>query len=226
MSVVSAMPHCARLQLTAVTLKGGQYQVLTQGLHWRVRAQSQTSKSKNLQQHFNSVDAAPLFVVPEGIYDVIVSHTDLGDKEVQHIRLQKDSLTDEVIYLGSVDIDDQEENFHLGDDDDFNPDREYARRQQDRRGQAQYAQASNPLRAPDIVAPDAGFGEAQQVSQQSGMQAHPLLSQKAQFDGVAAKMNPNLTENVHAAEAQVDPSLQPGAKAQPGMSTAPRLDRR
>jgi hypothetical protein len=225
-SNISAMPHCARLQLTAVTLKSGQYEVLTEGLHWRLRATKQFSKRKNQKEHFNAVEARPCFVVPAGVYDLTLEHTALGTREVHRIVLQENTLTDEIVYLGSVDIDDSEENYHLNNDDDFNVDREHARRGQDREGQRKFGAAAEDLRQPEIVGPEAGFGEAQQVAQQSGMQSHPLLSNSAQFDGVAAKMNPNLTENVHAAEAQVEPSLQPGAKAQQQPSTAPTMQRR
>ena len=225
MKAVSAMPHCAQLQLTAVTLKGGQYQVLTKDLHWRLRAQKHFSKRKNLQEYFNSTQSRPLFVVPSGVYTVIVEHAEFGEKEVHNITLKENTFSDEIIYIGNVDIDDQEENYHLHGDDSFNVDREHDRRQRDRESQRKYGLAAAELRQPEIVGPEAGFGEAMGVAQQSGMQAHPLLSNSAQFDGVAAKMNPNLTENVHAAEAQVQPELRPGAKPQPGMSSAPTLNR-
>ncbi len=223
--VVSALGHCARLQLTCVTLKGGQYQQLVDQLHWRVRATKLNDNSRNVQEQFNATDASPLFVVSPGIYEVEVIHDELGDKTISNVVLKADTLTDEVVYLGHVDIDDQEENYHLNDQEDFNVHAEHGRRQMDRDDQAKFGLAANGLRAPEIIGPDAGFGQAQQVAAQSGMQAHPLLSNSAQFDGVAAKMNPDLTNNVHAAEAQVSPELRPGAQPTPGPSTAPTLRR-
>lgn len=224
---VSALPHTARLQLMAVNLAKGQYQLLADQLFWRLtqtyRPDDAKSETVAEPHSVTSRDANPLFVVPPGIYRLEVSHDALGDKVVENIQLLAGTLTDEVIYLGETQIDDSEENFHLNDEDAFNTEREYDRRLADRQAEAKYGDMAAEIRRPDILGPEAGFDQAQQMAAQTGLQSHPLVGNSPQFDGVDAKLNPNVSENVHAAEAQKDPELRPGAKPQLGNNNTPQF---
>lgn len=223
---VTALPHSARLQLTAVNLAKGQYQVLTDKLHWTLEATYRPDDEKaKLSQTTSqtSREARPLFVMPPGVYRLTVEHEELGEKLVENIQLIAGTLTDEVVYLGETQIDDSEENFHLNDDDSFNADREYDRRLADRQNEAKYGDMAAEMRQPNILGPEAGFDQAQQMAAQTGIQNHPLIGNSPQFDGVDAKLNPNISENVHAAEAQKDPELRPGAKPAPGRSNSPQF---
>lgn len=221
---VTALPNSARLQLTAVSLAKGEYQVVTGQLVWRLLVTYRSDEKKAAQpESFISHEDRPLFVLAPGVYRLEVSHAELGDKSVENIQVLAGTLTDEVIYLGATQIDDSEENFHLNDDEDFNVNQEYERRLADRQSESKYGDMAAEIRQPDILGPDAGFEQAQQVANESGMQSHPLLANSPQFDGVDAKLNPNTSENVHAAEAQKDPELRPGAQPQPGPSTAPQF---
>ncbi|MDF1654251.1 MAG: hypothetical protein P1U34_03980 [Coxiellaceae bacterium] len=226
-SNVTALPHSARLQLTAVSLAKGQYTVLNQGLFWRLEAtylaEDKKTKAKPLPEIFTSRDAQPLFVVPPGVYRLTLEHDELGDKQVANIRLLAGTLTDEVIYLGEIDIDDSEENFHLNDNDEFDPNREYDRRLADRQSEAKYGDMAAEIRQPNILGEEAGFEQAAEMAAQSGIQSHPLIGDSPQFDGTDAKMNPVTDNNVHAAEAQKDPELRPGAKPQSQPRTSPQF---
>lgn len=221
---VTALPNSARLQLTAVSLAKGEYQLLTEGLYWRI-TQELDAKGQALSQPRveTSRDARVLFVLVPGRYSVQVSHGELGDKTVDNIVLQAGSLTDEVIYLGATEIDDNEENFHLNDDEDFNVELEHERRLADRQVESKFGDLAAELRDPEILGPEAGFEQAQQVANQSGLQSHPLVGNSPQFDGVDAKLNPNTSENVHAAEAQKNPELRPGQEPAPAPSSSPNF---
>ncbi len=225
---VTALPHSARLQLTAVNLAKGQYTILTDKMYWQLEStylakDKETPEKKSLPQKFTSRDTQPLFVVPPGVYRLELQHDELGDKIVENIRLLAGTLTDEVIYLGEADIDDSEENFHLSEDEDFDPNREHDRRLADRQNEAKFGDMAAEIRQPNILGEEAGFEQAQEMAVQSGMQAHPLLSGSPQFDGTDAKMNPVTENNVHAAEAQKDPELAPGAKLQSKPRTSPEF---
>lgn len=223
---VTALPHSARLQLTAVSLAKGQYHVLADKLHWKLEVTYRPDDEQDKRPQFNtqtSRDARPLFVVPPGVYRLSVEHEELGDKLVENIQLIAGTLTDEVVYLGETQIDDSEENFHLNDDESFNVEREYDRRLADRQNESKYGDMAAEIRQPNILGPEAGFDQAQQMAAQSGIQSHPLIGNSPQFDGVDAKLNPNVSENVHAAEAQKDPELRPGAKPTPNPSNAPQF---
>jgi hypothetical protein len=198
----------------AVTLRDGDYQAIQRDLYWRLLSDNVSVDSR---------ESAPLFVVAPGTYRLIVSHPEYGEKEVHGIVLNAAEPQDELVYLGQTGIDDSEENYHLNDNAEFDSDKEYQRRVADRAEEQRYGDMASELRDPNLLGPEAGVDQALETAQQNGLQSHPVLGQAAQFDGVAAKMNPNVAENVHAAEAQKDPELQPGAKPKLGRDSTPQF---
>lgn len=209
---IHILPSQAGILLLAVTLKGGEYEQLAHGLHWCLENDAGCEKSQ---------EPNPLFIVNPGVYQLTVTHPEYGEKVVTGIHLSAGITADEVVYLGQINVDDSEENYHLYDERDFNADREHQRRLADRAAEQHFAEITHELRDPHILEPQAGMEEASERVHQQGLQSHPLLGQAAQFDGVAPKLNAHVTENVHAAEAQKDPELRPGA--QPKLSRSNTL---
>lgn len=188
----------ARLKLTALASQSGS--VIYSGLTWKI---SRVNQSQLLESHV-SEEAQPVFNVTEGDYTLQVSYQneiyDLGG-----VYLEKNTETDMVVILAQGMT-------GTGDDyfSDFNAERDFHRRQQERNQQTDlYGAPTAPLREPN---PDSLRGEMG-----TSIMSHPKLRDSAQFDGVPPNFRPDPSENESAARLTYEKQLQLqlGANAAP-----------
>lgn len=198
------MHFYAQLEVRAVQLKNGQYHPIRSGLQWQLIHEN----LKNAEKTPNISPAADAsFEVMPGFYRLMVRHQH-QEKIIENIQLVAGKKTSQIIIFGEASELDSGENYYIH-EAAINAETEYERRQLERAGQRQYGLSASGLTQPHQQS--AGMG------QQNMLAAHPLLSQSAQFDGIAAKLNPAPIENPKAVEEAADkaPHLQP--------SPAPRL---
>ena len=200
------------LMLTAYTWEQHDYQRINHELTWEITPQEIFNPATKLATKQSSTDSQPTFTMAAGVYHLHVT-SPLGDKDIKDVVLHPGACINEVVYLGTIGIDDREENFDLSDDPNFDRSCEYLRRLDERDGQREFAQHADALRNPDILPPaQPGHEYDQSLESQNTLQAHPILSQAKQFDGVGMDANRDSSRNQHAAEAQLQPELAPGAQ--------------
>ena len=210
---MSAEQHLARLSLKAVEAREGQLQVIEQGLLWELTKLDKKDQPLEASRQ-ESIEAKPLFEVYPGNYHLAVTFEN-RTIEIAKLKLEAGKIVDELIIFQQGDS--QVGDYHV-DPDEVNLHSEHERRQLERDGQRKFGVAVEGLRSPDIAAM-LQENQGQLMDMGMGVQAHPILSQSAQFDGVAAKLTQDASQNQHAAEAQIQPELRPGAQpnAAPGM---------
>ena len=209
----------AWLRLSAYMWGKNDYQLITDNLHWSIKATEIFSEHLHLKHIDDNKQAQPEFHLSPGVYTLEVT-CDLGEKTIKDIVLHPGAIIDEVVYFGKIGIDDREENYDLSDDANFGRSSEYLRRLDERDGQRQFASHADALRNPDLSPPaEPGHEYDQGVEANSQFKAHPILSKAKQFDGIGLDTNRDTSRNQHAAEAQLQPSLAPGAKPEMTVST-------
>lgn len=210
---MSSAQHLAKFQLKAVEVTAGQFQVIEQGLLWELTKLDQKDKLLP-DSRIESLEAKPLFEVFPAKYHLAVTFEN-RTVEIQSVQLDAGKIVDELIIFQQGDA--QAGDYHI-DPAEVNLDSEHVRRQLERDGQRKFGVAVEGLRSPDVAAAIQNMG-GQLMDMGMGVQAHPVLSQSAQFDGIAAKLTQDASQNQHAAEAQIQPDLKPGAQpnAAPGM---------
>ena len=181
----------ARLQLSAMSAKTGA--IITEGLTW------------HLFSHHNfehqSTDASPFFAVPKGVYSLKVHHKK-NTTTVNNIHLPAHSHQSFIITLGQKSP--IEDSYFIADKRAYNSETEFERRQLDRKSQRPYTQHDDILKKPPTREQ---LQQQQQMLRhhQMGPQAHPVLSQVAQFDGaVEPEVNPVPSENPDTVNELVD----------------------
>ena len=200
------------LRLSAYTWENGDYQAVRQNLVWDIRAIEAFSQHTAYPTTDHSTQAQPIFNLCPGVYTLEVS-CDLGEHTVENVVLHPGAVIDEVVYFGKVGMDDGEESFDLSDDQAFDASSEYLRRLDEREGQRAFGTNADALRNPDILPPaEPGHEYDQSVEANSNFKSHPLLAQAQQFDGISRNMNADTSRSQHAAEAQLQPDLAPGAQ--------------
>jgi hypothetical protein len=201
-----------KLRLSAYRWGKNDYEIITENLHWSIKATEIFFEQSHLKHADDSLQAQPEFHLSAGVYSLEVS-CDLGEKTIEDIVLHPGSIVDEVVYFGKIGIDDREENYDLNGDESFSRSSEYLRRLDERDGQRQFASHADPLRNPDLTPPaQPGHEYDQGLEANSEFKAHPILSKAKQFDGIGMDSNRDTSRNQHAAEAKLQPSLAPGAK--------------
>lgn len=203
----------ASLSLVAIN---ADYAVITQDLYWQITDQHKASKQSTVV----SESSNPSFDLLPGTYDLEVTY---GNQivTVADINLVAGERLSQVVIIGGDPKGEGVAIYDLYDDDDFNPDSEFVRRQMERDGQRQYG-----LEADELIAPASGsdFNYIDPDAQRAaGSMPHPILSNKAQFDGIEAKVNPSVERNPDAAErtlqnrlaAQAKPAYDPGSTPKP-----------
>lgn len=200
----------AELKLTAISARHGG--VIRHGLQWYL-------KFVKRQKIYESTEAQPLFQVPGGIYTIEVIHNStpyIFDK----VTLERNTHTDLVILLqasSSADYDPNEEYFINS--KDITSISENERRKMERQGQRKYGIASGPLHEFDAAMQHSG----ELGSTMKGLLAHPILADKAQFDGISPDLrvdNPDSNEEGLAKTIQL--TLQKQLDNQPGPNPGPR----
>jgi|GEM_PF-1874752 len=178
----------AQLQLTAISYAHGV--IIRQGLEWfvtRIGAEgAATDDVERSDQPIAHFDLKP------GTYLLQVSHldevTDLGT-----VDLDRNTLADCVFILQNSAPFDEEAEYFAESDAEI----EYKRRMDDRNIEARDGNIVTPLKNPH-----------QEKGQGMQFQTHPLLAQKAQFDGMPETINMDPQKNEAAMEKQLQLQLE------------------
>ena len=201
----------AQLNLCAYTFEHGEYHLIQSSLSWVLQPKELFNPSIATNKQANSTEDTPQFTLSPGVYTLHVE-CDLGSKTIENVVLHPGAIIDEVVYFGKMGMDDQEEQFDLSEDENFDLASEFLRRHDEREGQRNFADIGDALRDPDITPPaEPGHEFDQSVEERSQFKSHPILSKAKQFDGVAANQNRDTSRSQHAAETQLQPDLAPGA---------------
>ena len=204
------MQFNAQLQVMAVQLKDGQYHPIRSGLQWQLIHEN----LKNAEKTPNiSTDADAFFEVMPGCYRLIVQYHH-QKKIIEKIQLVSQKKSSQMIIFGETSELESSESYYNA-EESVNVETEYERRQIERSGQRQYGLSASGLTQPHQHT--AGAGQSMLLA------AHPVLAQSAQFDGVAAKLNPLPNENPKAEEAAAEkaPHLQPSPSPRLGAAPSP-----
>lgn len=183
----------AKLKLTALSSHDGR--VIRHEIQWQL-------ESADSEQSHDNPNAQAEFVVTEGSYRIFVHYRE-EKLDLGLIELQKNTLTDAIFILNNGE-------FVSGGDyfSDYDAQVDFIRRSTERELQSEHGSASMPLRDPDS-----------NIQGEMGAQvmAHPLLADKAQFDGVPPDMRPDPSENKEAVELTLSAQLTNA----PGMTSSP-----
>ncbi len=189
----------ATLTLSAISPK--HCKLVTNELRWKLWQRSELVAE--------SLEGSPTFLLPPGSYELTAHHPSYNTTSLDRIHLPPDSITDLVVHL---DGDTTPDEYHIDDEDAFNPESEFQRRELDRKSQRALARHDDVLKKPPTREQ---LQQQQQALQRSGMgpMAHPILSHMVQFDGaVEPEVNPVPSENpdtVNELVNQLELTMQP-----------------
>jgi len=194
----------AHLKLAAIHTRHGN--VIREGLVWQLKP----AKKNSPAEIFISEEAQPLFQIIEGKYSLSVLH-DQKTIKLGEIYLEKNTLTDLIFLLHAQGRDDPNEEYFISDEIDTAS--EYERRQLERKGERQFGATDNPLHHPSQFQQSGELASAMNT-----IQAHPLLANKTQFDGIADNLRDDPRTNEEAIEKTLTLAYQKQLQAQPGMT--------
>lgn len=186
----------SRLEISAISALHGQ--LITDALSWDIAPLDKQKPS------INSSDAQPSLELHPGKYKIELIWQQQGSIDAGEITLQQGFCHDVVVLVHEAGTPDREEGYFVS-DDEVNKHSEYNRRQQERDSQRVFGVAAGPLADPTIKKAE---GAGQSIA------SHPLLSQSAQFDGVAPEISNEPTINEEATEKTKELILQNQLQAQ------------
>lgn len=184
----------ARLKLTALRARHGE--VIRDGLSWRLTSQG------NRSAEYKQDEAQPEMGLPEGAYQIEATYNNKTYLLAKSVFLAKNTLTDFVFILDLA-----------GEIGAFEAEKDYFRRELDRKAQQKFGLHSSPLHDPNRPKMPGG-----------GLPGHPLLN-TAQFDGMEPKINPQPSENEQATAKTIELQLQKQQALQHGAHSTPILTR-
>lgn len=168
----------AEIKLTAIMAAHGG--VVYDSIGWELH---DTDEKKPNHILYKSDDSQAALLVKPGQYRIFIRYAgetlDCGIEE-----LEKNTSTDRVYLLNDDGLFDETKQYSAETDAFL----EYERRKEDRKTEVTLGSIDTPLKDP-YYKPEGS----------SSLSAHPLLSQKAQFDGMPPEITPEPTENNEAA---------------------------
>ena len=175
----------AQLQVAAIASLGGN--IIRQGLRWCVHAKDDDAVIAE-----ESFDARAHMHIQPGQYELRVHYLD-EEQVVAELNLEQNTLTDILYIMKTGDVYNEQDEYFAESD----PLIEHARRIEDRDVEMRLGGIATSLKNP-----------YKEQGQEMGFQAHPLLANKAQFDGMPPEINNDPQKNEAAMEKQLQLQLQ------------------